>query len=106
SPLLAEAGQAVTPTHHSSAGVIRWTDAAPEEGRDAWAPLMDDHRAPPVNAGDTVRGGTALLKAQAICPAWAYFRYRLGAGRLDEAAEGMDPRQRGTLLHTALEHLW
>lgn len=106
SPLLAEAGQAVTPAYLSSAGVIRWTDAAGEDARDAWAPLMDDHRAPPVRMGETVRGGTALLKAQAICPAWAYFRYRLGAGLLDEAAEGMDARQRGTLLHMALEHLW
>jgi exodeoxyribonuclease-5 len=106
SPLLAEAGQALTPTYHSCAGVMRWTDSAPDATHHTQAPLMDDHLAPPLQTGETVRGGTALLKAQAICPAWAYFRYRLGAGRLDEAAEGMDARQRGTLLHSALEHLW
>ncbi len=65
-----------------------------------------DHQAPPVMPGEKVGGGTGLLKAQAICPAWAYYRYRLGARVLEEPVEGLDAMGRGTLLHAALQHFW
>ena len=62
--------------------------------------------APPVAPGERVRGGTWMLRAQAICPAWAYYQYRLGAQRLEKVTEGLDARQRGTFLHDAMEHFW
>jgi exodeoxyribonuclease-5 len=64
---------------------------------------LDDYRAPPVAAGEQVAGGTNLLKAQALCPAWAFYRYRLGARPLDEPVEGLDAMDRGTLLHRVME---
>jgi exodeoxyribonuclease-5 len=64
---------------------------------------LDDHRAPPVAEGEPVRGGTGLLRAQALCPAWAFYRYRLGAQALEEPAEGLDGLDRGTLLHRVME---
>ncbi len=67
---------------------------------------LDDHVAPPVPEGAVIAGGTGLLKAQALCPAWAYFRHRLGARALAEPVEGLDAAERGTLLHRAMEHLW
>lgn len=67
---------------------------------------LDDHRAPPLLAGERVRGGTSLLRAQAICPAWAFYRYRLGARALDEVVEGLDRKQRGSLLHAVLQCFW
>lgn len=67
---------------------------------------LDDHRAPPVQPGELQRGGTGLLKAQAICPAWAYYRYRLGARALDEPVEGLDALARGSLLHLVLQAFW
>lgn len=70
------------------------------------APPMEDAHAPALGPDERVRGGTSLLKAQAICPAWAYYRHRLGAGTLEDPTEGLDPRQRGTLVHAALEHFW
>lgn len=73
------------------------------------APLLEtlmDALAPPVGEGDTVGGGTALLRAQAICPAWGYFQYRLGAKALAKPVEGLDPRKRGTLIHDTLERFW
>jgi len=73
---------------------------------DAFAPPMDDHIAPAVAEGETVQGGTWLLRAQAICPAWAYFQYRLGAKKLETPVEGLDPAQRGSLVHDTLEHFW
>lgn len=67
---------------------------------------LDDGRAPEVGAGETPRGGTGLLKAQALCPAWAFYQYRLGARALAEPVEGLDASDRGSLLHGVLEHFW
>jgi probable DNA repair protein len=65
-----------------------------------------DAMAPPVAEGEKVSGGSWLLRAQAICPAWAYFQYRLGGEEMEEAVEGLDPAARGTLVHEALEAFW
>ena len=67
---------------------------------------LDDHRAPPLADGEEPGGGVGLLKAQAICPAWAFHRYRLGARPLAEPVEGLDAASRGTLLHRAMERFW
>lgn len=67
---------------------------------------IKDIQAPPVRNGDRVSGGTALLKAQAICPAWGFFQYRLGARALEKPVEGLDARKRGTLTHDTLEFFW
>lgn len=67
---------------------------------------LQDHQAPPVIPGEKISGGTGLLKAQAICPAWAYYRYRLGARALDEPVEGLDAMGRGNLLHAAMQYFW
>ena len=67
---------------------------------------IDDAMAPPVANGEKVSGGSWVLRAQAICPAWAYYQYRLGGEAMDEPVEGLDPAARGTLVHAALEALW
>ena len=67
---------------------------------------IDDARAPRVSEGAKVSGGTWLLRAQAICPAWGFYQYRLGAKALAEPIEGLDPRKRGTLVHDTLEIFW
>ncbi len=67
---------------------------------------LDDHQAPPVLSGEHIAGGTALLKAQAICPAWAFYQYRLSARQLDEPSNGLDAMQRGTLVHKVLAQYW
>ncbi|OAM52788.1 hypothetical protein A7981_04920 [Methylovorus sp. MM2] len=67
---------------------------------------MDDHTAPPVTIGEKVSGGAGLIRAQALCPAWAYYRYRLGARRLEEPVEGLDAMGRGNLLHAVLQSFW
>lgn len=68
--------------------------------------LIADARAPEVTASEKIRGGTALLAAQAVCPAWAFYRYRLGAAVLPAPTFGLDARARGALLHLALEAFW
>ncbi len=67
---------------------------------------LDDHLAPQLNESEKVRGGSALFKAQAICPAWAFYQYRLGASALDEPTDGLDSLARGNLVHAALQCFW
>lgn len=67
---------------------------------------LDDHVAPLVSAGEKISGGAGLIRAQAICPAWAYYRYRLGARPLEEPVEGLDALARGTLVHAVLQRFW
>ncbi|MCL2525276.1 MAG: PD-(D/E)XK nuclease family protein [Betaproteobacteria bacterium] len=67
---------------------------------------LDDAIAPPVAAGEKVSGGSALLRAQAICPAWAFYQYRLGAVAMEAPVEGLNSADRGTLVHGALELFW
>jgi exodeoxyribonuclease-5 len=67
---------------------------------------LDDHLAPPLADGEKVSGGSGLLKAQAICPAWAFYRYRLGAKKLETPTEGLDASRRGTMVHSMLEAFW
>ena len=80
--------------------------ALPAESTAPAIELLDDARAPAVSADERVRGGTALLAAQAICPAWAFYRYRLGAAVLPAPTFLLDARARGALLHLALEAFW
>ena len=65
---------------------------------------LDDHIAP--KAEDHVSGGTSLFRAQAICPAWAFYQFRLGAKALKTPTSGLDNMQRGILVHDVLEQFW
>ncbi|CAG4882486.1 RecB family exonuclease [Georgfuchsia toluolica] len=71
-----------------------------------WAKDVDDSIAPPVAEGEHVRGGTGLLRAQAICPAWAFYQYRLGAKALRQPVDGIDAAARGSIVHDALRVFW
>jgi probable DNA repair protein len=91
------------------ADVVRrdWSPVTtPSPGHFVALERIDDARAPPVGAGERIRGGTALLKAQAVCPAWGFYQYRLGAAVLQAPTFGLDARARGSLLHAALEEFW
>ena len=68
--------------------------------------LLDDALAPPLQAEEKLRGGTKLLAAQAVCPAWTFYQYRLGATALEEPSDGLDNMTRGNLVHAALQHFW
>jgi len=52
------------------------------------------------------RGGTRVLADQAACPFRAFARWRLGADPLEEPAPGLDPRDRGKLLHALMREIW
>ena len=101
SPLIAGISVSAEAASGNSTLARRLADEAAGAGE-----TIADALAPPVGAGEKVPGGTWLLRAQAICPAWAFYQYRLGAKALDEAVEGLDPAARGTLVHEALEAFW
>lgn len=67
---------------------------------------LDDHVAPAIGQNEIVRGGSQLLRTQAICPAWAFYQYRLGANGLQVPTDGLDSLARGTLVHAALQCFW
>jgi ATP-dependent helicase/nuclease subunit B len=66
---------------------------------------VKDGKAPAL-ATKTPRGGTRILVDQAACPFRAYARHRLGAEALEEPVEGLDARDRGSLLHSLMKELW
>ncbi len=67
---------------------------------------MNDHTAPKAQAGEHVAGGTSLFRAQAICPAWAFYQFRLGAKALKTPSNGLDSMTRGILVHGVLAAFW
>jgi exodeoxyribonuclease-5 len=68
--------------------------------------MLSDHIAPPVSDSEQVRGGVKLFATQAICPAWAFYQYRLGARKLETPVDGLDNMSRGSLLHKVLQYFW
>ncbi len=67
---------------------------------------VDDLRGPATDPEQAVRGGTGLISDQAACPFRAFARHRLRIHSLEEPGPGLDARQRGTVLHKALEEFW
>ena len=51
-------------------------------------------------------GGTALLGNQAKCPFKAFAEHRLFAKALPQTTEGIDNKERGTIVHKIMELLW
>lgn len=68
--------------------------------------LIDDAIAPAISLDEKLRGGSALFEAQAICPAWAFYQYRLGAKALESPTDGLDILARGNLVHAVLQQFW
>lgn len=65
-----------------------------------------DTTAPPLEKGESVPGGTGVVKAQAACPFSAFVQYRLGARPLEFPVSGIDAADRGILVHKVLEMVW
>ena len=53
-----------------------------------------------------MRGGTRVLADQAACPFRAFAKWRLSAEELEEPESGLDPRDRGKLLHALMREIW
>jgi ATP-dependent helicase/nuclease subunit B len=53
-----------------------------------------------------LQGGAGILQAQAACGFRAFAEKRLFSSALDSASLGLDPSERGNLVHRVLEHFW
>ena len=60
----------------------------------------------PMSLPASIAGGTAVLKAQALCPCKAYAEFRLGASHPEQPLAGLAATHRGNLIHWALEAFW
>lgn len=100
SPLLLEITE-----HPATPGVATLAETLASQTQQDWQ-WLDDHQAPPVQEGEHVRGGTGLLRAQVLCPAWAFYQYRLKARQLETPHNGLDAMQRGDLIHRVMAAFW
>jgi RecB family exonuclease len=66
---------------------------------------LTDEMAPAFGAGERTRG-IATLRAQSRCAFRGFAETRLGTLRLERPVPGFNERERGELVHHALEHLW
>ena len=66
----------------------------------------DDERAPPFEPGVESTHGVATLRAQSRCAFRGFAETRLGCEPLVKPSPGFDERERGNLVHHALEHVW
>ena len=79
-----------------------WPVGIFEQGQPAIEPLASPG---PVSSG-LARGGSSILKNQAICPFRAFAGNRLGAEGLETPGDGITATQHGSLLHAVLEAFW
>lgn len=80
----------------------RWVDAVATGEPPSVDPLM----MPGKMVYGTARGGSSILKNQALCPFRAFASNRLGAEGLEIPADGISPSLHGGLLHQVLEYFW
>jgi ATP-dependent helicase/nuclease subunit B len=66
---------------------------------------IEDHTAPPFQDA-AAPGGVRVFEFQAQCPFRAFAELRLDAEPLETPAPGLDPAERGTLVHRALGAVW
>ncbi|MGS2723838.1 PD-(D/E)XK nuclease family protein [Porticoccus sp. GXU_MW_L64] len=89
---------------HIPATAFTPQEAAPPESQ---VELVALENPSPLNTANTsVRGGSGLLKDQAVCPFNAFARWRLGALEAMEPTTGLSPAERGTILHDLLDSIW
>ncbi len=65
-----------------------------------------DKQGPPLGEEAWARGGARVFQHQAACPFRAFAELRLGAEDLEVPTPGLDAKERGTLIHAALEEFW
>ena len=97
SPLIPAAAQSFDATPHPHWQRLR--DRAPP------LEILLDELAPPFAAGERTRG-VATLRAQSLCAFRGFAETRLRTHPLERPLPGFNHRERGDLLHHALEHVW
>ncbi len=68
--------------------------------------IYKDPEALPLQIGESIRGGSRILANQAQCPFKAYAAHRLAIQDSEKAIDGLDSREKGTLVHLILQTIW
>ena len=79
-----------------------WQDAVAE----ADGAQLDPIATPGKLIHPTARGGSSILRNQALCPFRAFASNRLGADGLETPADGISAALHGSLMHSVLENFW
>jgi probable DNA repair protein len=79
-----------------------WQSMIAQSGEPVTEPLS----MPGSLTGATARGGSSILKNQALCPFRAFARNRLGAESLETPVDGISAMLHGSLVHRVLENFW
>ena len=66
---------------------------------------FDDYMGLPL-ANSSVRGGTFVIEDQSACPFRSYAIHRLNAREIEFRQPGLNPMDRGSLIHRILEQIW
>ncbi len=102
SPLIGSSGDAVEPVVSSIASHPHWRaqlEHAPPMER------LDDEWAPPFGGEEKTRG-VSTLRAQSRCAFRGFAETRLRAEALEHPVPGFNDRERGELVHEALQRIW
>lgn len=67
---------------------------------------LTDEKAPELGINEKIRGGVSVIKQQALCPFKAFAEWRLHARELESPLPGLRPKDRGNIVHKALENIW
>ena len=67
---------------------------------------IEDGKGPPPASGLAPSGGTRLFRDQAACPFRGFAHFRLASEPLEAPRPGLDPRDRGSLMHCMLANVW
>src|SRR3990167_3748090 len=67
---------------------------------------LEDNIAPSIIDFSKIRGGSHILKLQAICPFRAFATIRLGAKTLCTPSIGIDAITKGNIVHQILYYIW
>lgn len=91
--------------------LVRASEWLQEMAGGPWPPVKDQRvLAPDAPAapykGDKLRGGTSVLKAQAVCPFQAFAEFRLAPRGPESPSLGVSPARQGSILHDALRRFW
>lgn len=98
---LAAVARELGPTEFSAISL----EAAAEPPAITLVAVMEQMPLPPP-PDRVLRGGAALLEAQAACGFRAFAQFRLGSKPLEDAAFGLHARARGEVVHQILEDFW
>ena len=107
-------GEDVLPSQLLDNNEIRHQADVPTWQADNWQETVARAEKPQINpllmpgrlAYDTARGGSTILKHQALCPFRAFASNRLGADSLETPADGISAKLHGSLVHNVLEYFW